>query len=94
MSTRPKTIYASRFNLSGLYGSRPYKCTIEENGEFWVGDRGYFCVDKLGLKVCHAGYITYASVDKRDVEIWIAGVRSVGMIMPYFGPKLTKKDEL
>ena len=73
---RPKTIYANRINLSGLYSSKPLPCRwVPEDKVWWAHDRD-LCVEKLGIE--EVSYcLTFSSASKADVQNWTNGALAV-----------------
>jgi hypothetical protein len=73
----PKVVWANGVNSAGLYSNKPIRCAWHESGvssAYW--DRtGNFDVTRLGLK--KGPMDTFASHDRRDVELWTAGARAI-----------------
>ena len=69
-------VYCSAVNLSGLWSKKPLKMVYldEETGTYW--DRsGDFSCPGLGIQAqWGGGFISFASKNKREVEVWIYGV--------------------
>jgi len=69
----PRIIWANRLNLSGLYSTKPVKCTYDKESARWWSKDGDFDVKVLGVN-CFDGYTTCAS-SQRHVEYWTRGVK-------------------
>lgn len=74
LKRRPRVVWAAKVNLSGLYSTKPIKCTWN-NGAWW-DEEGNLGVNDLGLHV-EDRIITYVSHLESDVAMWISGARSV-----------------
>jgi len=73
-------IYGCAVNLMGLYSNSPIKCSWSDKSDAWLDEDGIFSVAKLGLNT-EQGRVTYASTQKKDVEIWILGVRATSFML-------------
>ncbi len=76
----PRVVYGNAVNLAGLYSAVPLKCTYRKDLKVWFDKEGNFDVEKLGL-VRQLGCITFASVRRKDVELWTSGVREAMLIL-------------
>jgi len=77
MSSKKKLekVYGAWINTYGLWYTKPRLCKYDEYiGSRWSND-GRSEVRKLGLEVKH-GYICFSSVNKKEVQIWIDGIRA------------------
>ena len=74
---KPMVVWANGVNAMGLYSQKPIRCVYHENGlnsAYW--DRtGDFDVTRLGFE--SGPMDTFASEERRDVEIWTAGARAI-----------------
>ena len=80
----PEEVWAASINLSGLYSKTPMRCLLDINNdndcvEWWSEDKN-FSVRKLGLESAR-GYISFASTKKKDVVIFIDGVKATMKLM-------------
>ncbi len=89
MKKLPKTIWVARVNLVGLYSKKPVKCSMVEteycdNRATWWDESGDFDVNLLGEGALNHDCITFASANKKEVELWIAGAIAAYSILKNF----------
>lgn len=74
-----KRAWGACVNLGGLYSIDPValstRLTAFNRTEYWDTE-GNFDIERLGLDVKESR-ITFASVNKKEVELWISGASSV-----------------
>lgn len=70
---KKKTMWCAKINQSGLYSVKPMKMTLEPDGDYWSID-GSINAAGPGMDR-HEGYVIFAAHDKKDVEVFILGVR-------------------
>ena len=77
-------VWLAMMNLSGLFSNRPIRCKpVSErypDGEGWYNERKDIDVDQLGESGSD-GYVTFASRDKDEVQIWIDGAMAAMTMM-------------
>ena len=69
------TIYAALTNLAGLYTLLPVKCIWNSKTCSWQAESGDFDITREGLDM-DVGSVKYASLNKKEVAIWISGVQA------------------
>ncbi len=74
-----KIMYATRYNLGGLWGTRPVRVKWSEEAEGWWDRSGELGVAKPGLDVSD-GCVTFASPDRNDVVNFLRGMLTVAYI--------------
>lgn len=72
-NSTPNIVYFAGLNLSGLWNRKPLKAKWNPEFEEWWGSD--CSVRKLGLDD-RGGFITFSSINKTEVQIWINGVLS------------------
>jgi hypothetical protein len=90
-----KTLWVAKINLSGLYCKIPTRVKVDEGGKYWDKEGNF---DVIG-RGTHAGYghITFASENKKEVQLWIDGVRAAMTMLKswsHYGFKITDDGEL
>ena len=79
---KPKVVWATAVNRAGLWSSKPMRMALEidpivpVSQRRWWDASGNFCVERLGLRQ-KIVITTFASENKHEVEIFIAGVRAL-----------------
>lgn len=73
MTKHDDKIWAACVNLSGLWG--PMQLHRKEHNHYWFSSCGNFMVEKTGIHD-GLGFTTFASVDKKEVETWVSGVKT------------------
>jgi hypothetical protein len=82
MKTKKKTAWAIGISVMGMWDKKPVRIEYSSFNEtcsrqrFWWDKTGCFTVDKLGL-VVKKGITTFASESKKDVELFILGVKAM-----------------
>ncbi len=71
---KPKTVYGAAINLTGLWG--PYKMKLHGDLDEYYDKSGNFCVNKIGEHQPCSGVITFASIDPKEVRLWVKGVKA------------------
>lgn len=64
-------VWMAGSNLKGLWSAKPIIGKLQEN--WWWDSSGNLYVSKLGLHTPTFDSVTFASVSKKEVEIWISG---------------------
>lgn len=75
---RNENIWGAAINLSGVWG--PVKMSFDHEGDKFYDKNGNLSVDKIGKTVGY-GVIEFGSRDKKEVEIWVDGVKSAMKIL-------------
>lgn len=80
MKNKPKIIYSNMINLAGLYSNKPVICRNDKYFDLpnhWWDHEGDYSVSKLGLVINKDMlYIRFSSINKKEVELWMSGVKS------------------
>lgn len=71
-----KNIWMIGINLNGLWNNKPMKGIWTEGLHCWYDKSGNFDVNKVGFDI-YDGCVTFSSYNKKDVEIFILGARSI-----------------
>jgi len=74
-----KYIWFIGLNLNGLWDKKAMKGTWDENLKSWWDNSGNFDCWKTGLEI-KKRVIIFASYDKKDVENFIKGVKSMATL--------------
>ena len=69
----PDKIWAIGINLNGPWHNKPVRMTYHDDLDEWYDKSGNCSVSKLGLDDRRSGITTFASEDKKEVEVFIAG---------------------
>jgi hypothetical protein len=71
-----KPIWSAGINLAGVWSKTPIKMYWHDASDAWWDDSADLFIRKLGL--CKKdGIITFSSYKKRDVEIFLMGIKAL-----------------
>lgn len=73
----PDKIWGIGVNLNGAWCYEPVRLTYHDDLDEWYDKHGNLCVKKLGLDHNDSHLTTFASVNKQEVEIFIAGAKAI-----------------
>jgi hypothetical protein len=81
--SNPKRVWGTGLNLCGLWSTRPLRLTLSKEFEnnAWWDENGVFEITKLGFDTSQHNIITFASINKKEVEAFISGVMAQGHIL-------------
>jgi len=88
---KKKVVYAACVNLSGVWPPQPMKCTWDRECEEYINEEFDFGCD-IGYQP-RSCYITYASVNKKDVQNFILGAKSMAKIITEIVAPLAEGDD-
>ena len=80
MTKLKKPVWGAFVNLNGLYSQKPLRGYWNKNLECWWGDKGEIEFNMLGVEI-RGAVTSFASYNKKDVEVFIEGAKSIQMIL-------------
>ncbi len=83
MKKQKKEMWGVGFNLSGLWKQQPARMYKLRDCDFWHDRPGNLCIYALGLTQGD-GYTYFMSESKKEVELFIAGVKAALHILKYW----------
>ena len=79
---KKKPVWFIGINLNGMWRKTPYRGYWDEELQRWCDSSGSFDAKKIGLYSSKNSYcITFASHDKKDVEIFMQGAKALATLV-------------
>lgn len=75
-----KNIWMIGINLNGLWDNKPIEGIWNKELKCWYDKSGNFSVDIIGFDE-RDSYLMFSSYNKKDVELFILGARSLGKLI-------------
>ena len=83
MKKQPKEVWMAGCNLGGLWSVEPVRGFWNNGLEEWYDATGNLSARTYGLDLSEEHIATFISVDKKDVENFIAGAKVIARQLKY-----------
>ena len=73
---QPKTVYVNGINMYGFWHRSPSRYKYDDLRCVWYNEKEDRDICQLGIEQADT-YVSYSSVNKEDVELWMQGAQAV-----------------